>query len=466
MGRDHDTSAAEGGGRRPLGLLAVAALLLSMGCGDGSSPMDGGSGLDGAPGDAGAPDAAGDLDARLPSIDAGADAGAGFDATVPPTDAGSVDAGSVDAGSADAGSADAGAVDAAVMCAPGTLDCTSAPGCESSATAPGSCGGCGIVCLWGACSDRGCDPVDMDSGDQMTCAIRASGAVHCWGASPDVSSITNAVALDVSTGRDACAVLATGEVVCWRDTSVGVTTLAGISDAVDVALHSSLTCVLRSGGVVSCADLPGPWIDVLTGARDITAGWSYVCAVLTDGTARCFGQNAYGSLGDGTTTTSFTPRTVLGVSNAVAIDSGTRHVCVRTTTGELYCWGDNTNGQVGDGTRSLMHPTPSRAGTLVDVVDVACGGDHTCATRATGEVVCWGNDRDGQLGDGTIGGSDVLRPGTPVSGISDARRVSAGTNHTCAILATGAWCWGENGSNELGDGTYVSTASPVAVSAP
>ena len=459
--------------------LSIAFLVVAVGCGE---PVESDAGTDAAALDSG--------------LDAGRDAGSitldasGMEDAGGARDAASADAASADAASADAASADAalpedaavdagaadgghdGAADADVSCAPGTLDCTSAAGCETSAIDPAHCGACGISCNWGACSAGGCDPLAIESGDDMTCVIRASGDVHCWGGAPGpaLSGFTGAVQLDISGNDDACAVLASGGVVCWDGPEDTPSPQSGVTDAAEVAVTHSQICIRRRSGEVGCRPLgttfPFTPVPGITDAIDLAAGFAYVCAALSDGTARCWGDNTYGTLGDGTTGNSPTPVVVAGVSDVVAIESSRRHVCARTSAGWIYCWGDNTRGQVGAGSTAMLRPTPSRIGAFAGALDVACGDWHTCVLEAAGTIACFGYDGEGQFGDGMPTSTPLRSPGRMTAGVTDARELAAGEDHTCALRASGAYCWGEGGLGQLGDGMAASGALPVAVASP
>jgi hypothetical protein len=200
----------------------------------------------------------------------------------------------------------------------------------------------------------------------------------------------------------------------------------------------------------------------LSNAVAITAGTFHTCAVLSDGTARCWGNNHYGQLGDGTLTTRLTPVAVSGLSNAVAIAAaGIYHTCAVLSDGTARCWGYNGDGQLGDGT-TTWRPTPVAVSGLSNAVAIALGSLHTCALLSDGTARCWGINTTGQLGDGT-----TTERHTPVavSGLSNAVAIAAEGPDTCALLGDGtARCWGYNYSGQLGDGTTMDRYTPVAVS--
>ncbi|MDD5434431.1 MAG: hypothetical protein PH343_03280, partial [Nitrospira sp.] len=146
---------------------------------------------------------------------------------------------------------------------------------------------------------------------------------------------------------------------------------------------------------------------------------------------------------------------------AVEVEAGTNHNCAVMSDGTVKCWGNNNFGQLGDGTQT-NRTMPVAVSGISTAVAIAGGYTHTCAVLAGGSVQCWGYNNVGQLGDGTT--TNHITP-VVVSGISTAVGIEAGTYHTCAVLADGAVkCWGANSAGQLGDGTTTNSTTPVAVS--
>ncbi|MBL8678381.1 MAG: hypothetical protein JNK05_04415 [Myxococcales bacterium] len=202
----------------------------------------------------------------------------------------------------------------------------------------------------------------------------------------------------------------------------------------------------------------------------VSASDRFACAVSGLGTVHCWGENSSGQLGDGTMgNVRISSVQVTGITDAVEVatsvldGSSFGHACARRSTGAVVCWGNNEYGQVGDNTLGNVRLVPVAVAGLTDAVSIAAGSGSTCAVRATGQVVCWGRNNVGQIGDGTSGIS--RRVPTPVVGITDAVEVGVGGWFACARRATGAVnCWGMATFGALGHGTdNPDQPTPVAV---
>ncbi|MES2178804.1 MAG: Ig-like domain-containing protein [Gemmatimonadota bacterium] len=196
-----------------------------------------------------------------------------------------------------------------------------------------------------------------------------------------------------------------------------------------------------------------------------TAWGDHFCGLNSSGAAYCWGWNTAGQLGDGTRTDRNVPTLVSGSLTFRSLATGSQHTCGVTLAGEVYCWGVSTLGQLGDGSLGAQRLVPTKANTPAGIVftQVATGNNHTCAATAAGDVYCWGVNNNGQLGDGTI--STTPRP-TPalITGGLKYPIISASPSGTCGLTSAGAaYCWGGNGSGQLGNGTFVNSATPVAV---
>jgi len=189
------------------------------------------------------------------------------------------------------------------------------------------------------------------------------------------------------------------------------------------------------------------------GAGSVATGTFHSCGITSSGGAKCWGYNANGGLGDGTTTDRATPTAVSGLASGVAaIGVGGYHSCALTTAGGLKCWGNNGNGQVGNGQVGSSVLTPVDVSGLTSGVSAIAGGEfYTCALTTSGGVKCWGDNADGELGDGTQ--SNRATP-VNVSGLtSGVKAIAAGYSHTCALTTSGGVkCWGYNVNGELGIG--------------
>lgn len=222
--------------------------------------------------------------------------------------------------------------------------------------------------------------------------------------------------------------------------------------------------------------LPSSVLGAGDGVRSVSAGDEHACALHTDGTVSCWGKDLSGQLGDGTTGEGpnhvrLTPVKVQqsgsDMTGVKAISAGGAHTCALKTDGTVWCWGFALFGQMGNGTTGdgLKQLVPVKVqqggGDLAGITSISAGAIHTCARRDDSTAWCWGHDDRGQLGDGTTGAGPnrvrltavQVRKGTGF--LMNVTRVSAGDQHSCARRSDGtAWCWGDDSSGEIGDGTF------------
>jgi len=291
-------------------------------------------------------------------------------------------------------------------------------------------------------------------GNEHACAVISGGTVRCWGhnvygqlgnggtadSSVPVTVTGVSDAVSVSLGMNHSCVLRTGGAVsCWGNNAQGqtgstlaadfpttfaATAVAGISGASALAVGGFQTCVLVSGGVKCWGDnnkgalgngagAPATFskspVDVTgltSGVTAISSGEEYGCAVLSNGTVQCWGDNAYGQLGDGTTTQQNSPVSVSGVSSAVQVSAGHVASCVRLSSGGVSCWGRNDEGELGNGnfTSSL---SPVSVSGLTNASSLSTGGLQSCVMVSSGGAKCWGYNALGQLGNGSTASSNV-----------------------------------------------------------
>jgi alpha-tubulin suppressor-like RCC1 family protein len=189
--------------------------------------------------------------------------------------------------------------------------------------------------------------------------------------------------------------------------------------------------------------------------------------VTTEYQAFCWGSGGEGRLGNGSTQSSLVPVAVATGRRFRQISAGYYHTCAMGRNNRAYCWGYGAEGALGDGAAvDRLVPTPVSGGRIVE--QVQAGVYHTCGNGYDGQGYCWGSNGQGRLG---VGSTDLVRlvPTLVARGpeVLGYEQLSAGGVHSCGIANTGtAYCWGFNGSGQLGDGTLESSATPNPVADP
>ncbi len=200
-------------------------------------------------------------------------------------------------------------------------------------------------------------------------------------------------------------------------------------------------------------------------AVSVTAGGEHSCAALSDGTAKCWGLNTNGQLGDGSETMRNEPVSVANLSNAAMISGGgyaiSSHTCAILANSHARCWGYNFSGQLGNNT-TASSSYPTDVSVLQGAAEPAIGGDFSCARLNTGDVRCWGDNYHGQLGNGDKPSDSVVM--VAVKYIDTAQAIGAGLFHVCVVLQNNTLrCWGDNTGGQLGNGGTADEDEPISV---
>lgn len=326
-----------------------------------------------------------------------------------------------------------------------------------SATGPALCAG------KFPCSDR---PAAVSGGltfagvsagaTDFACGVTTAGAGYCWGdnssyslGSGDTASSSRPVrvaggltfALVQAGYRHVCGLTAAGAAYCW-----GLNYRGQLGNG---NTTNSMVPVAVSGGLTFTS---------------LSAGLDNACGVTADGAAYCWGYNAYGKLGSGDTTTRGAPVAVVGGLAFASVSTGLFHTCGVTTGGAAYCWGSNFAGELGTGDTSFSS-TPVRVTGGLRFATISAGWWFTCGVTTSGVAYCWGWNDWGQAG---IGGTcyTVPTPMAVIGGLAFAT-VSAGEYDTCGVTTDGAaYCWGDNANGQLGDGSTVFSSGPMRVASP
>lgn len=300
-------------------------------------------------------------------------------------------------------------------------------------------------------------------GPEVTCALTSDGSAYCWGFNStgclgDGTTTDHKTPVAVTGGlhftsiaaanNSVCATTADGSVYCWGDNSLGV----------------------LGDGTTTARSAPTKVASTLAFSQVSTGGF-HACAITTTGAAWCWGDNSVGALGDGTKNSSLVPVAVTGgLSFRAIVAAESSKTCGLTTDGSAYCWGMQAYGALGNGVDDpvLKDAIPKPVAVL--------GGSHytglagsafsSCAVTTAGGGECWGSNSNADLGDGTT--TNRLMPGALATSqpLVAVAMTDYESDHGCALTTAGdVLCWGTNGG-AVGDGTTTLRTAPVPIVAP
>ena len=309
--------------------------------------------------------------------------------------------------------------------------------------------------------------VALDTSKYTGCALLENGSVACWGwtwgygemgdgtqtmgvRAPGLTGSfgSHRSAVEVSTANQgACVLLDNGSVSCWGEGSKGT-----IGDGITTDYRSS----------------PTPTASLPNGKKAValTSGHTHHCALLEDGNVACWGSNSQGQLGDNSTTNRNTPTLTqpLGAP-AIAIESDYAHTCALLSNGSVVCWGDNAYGQIGNGASGGDILTPTFVSNITGtVVSITTSVANTCALLYNNSVMCWGDNTHGQIGNGTTSSGTTPDYTSSFATNQTKLMLDGGGNGSCALVDNGSMhCWGENSKGSIGDGTTNDADTPTLV---
>ena len=313
----------------------------------------------------------------------------------------------------------------------------------------------------------------LSSGGEHTCVVRDNGEALCWGrgsygrlgsglsnqsAPTEVINLKPDLSLkdsQISAGNEHTCVVRNKQALCWGRGSYGRLGSGNFKDS------SIPVAVVNANSLGELNDV-----------KQIRTGDYHTCALGYNGEVLCWGYGGNGQLGQGNYTNTNTPQTVVDINGLGAlsgikqINLGGDHSCALKIDGRILCWGNGTDGQLGHGSNEKSNipvEVRSKEGeVLMGFEQVSSGENHTCALKYNGEVLCWGKGSDGRLGNADSGNKSSNNPVQAIA--SGAEQVGVGKYHSCALMGNGkVYCWGRGNNGQLGNNSYRSSNIPKVV---
>ena len=307
--------------------------------------------------------------------------------------------------------------------------------------------------------------VQVATAYESTCARKADGSLWCWGRNlygqaGDGTTTPKSTPIPVtSLGNSVAEVAVSDWVTCARKTD-GTLWCFGYNSGGEVG-----------DGTTDSPKLAPTQVNALGNTVRRIAAQDDVYAIRADGSLWSWGVNYFGELGNSTPNgmVGGTPGQVLVIGNTVVeVAAGDSGACARKADGSLWCWGNNTFGDCGDGTQTSPRTSPVEVVNFTTgALQVAKGHGHGCAIKTGASLWCWGLDNEGQLGNGATSNNYFSSPIHATAITDPVAQVVTGGNTTCVLKTDGTvWCFGDNLDGQLGNGTSGSTtttATPVKV---
>jgi alpha-tubulin suppressor-like RCC1 family protein len=321
---------------------------------------------------------------------------------------------------------------------------------------------------WQAVSAKGAHETSIMDYGYHACGIKDDSTGYCWGSNSygelGIDSIYSTANIPVqisvtlpgtvtwktvgrSISTQSCAIRTDDTLWCWG--SYGFT-YPTYPNAVDV-----------------CGSIPDTW-------KGVSTGNGHGCAIGIDDTLWCWGGNSYGQLGVGSTFFQLLP-TAVNVAGAIpdtwkTSSTGVLHTCAIGSDNTLWCWGYDASDQLGNGVSTSSQPSPAAVDISGSIPDtwkaISVGINHSCAIGIDDTMWCWGSDVYGEVGNGSTNVNQASPVAVDISGsIPDTwKNIAAGGYNSCAIGSDDLlYCWGYDGSGQLGNGNEIDSYVPAPV---
>ena len=303
-------------------------------------------------------------------------------------------------------------------------------------------------------------PRRIVAGANHTCVLATDGTVWCWGQNGNgnlgdgsflnqgdpVQAVLGGTATMVAAGGSTtCAALSDNSLKCWGKGSSG-------------QIGNGATS-LSNGTPVYTSFVPASFT-----VAHLEIGSTHSCAISVAGAAWCWGQYTNGRLGTTALSNAVTPTATASLGGTASeVAAGGAHTCALLTNGNISCFGNNNTGQLGQALTTAASSTPTLVTLAATATHVSAGSQFTCALLSTAAVQCFGQNASGQLGSGSSG--SARQTPDAVTGLTGTVvDVTTGTNHACAVMSTGqVRCWGQNDQGQLGIGTQSDVATATAI---